>query len=166
VLFSNFNDAALKIHQERIEELGLANFETLYDDIRKTRLLKDTFDLVINDFRLNFNSTHQQNTLAMNTMRKNNKKWGKALVSVVGPSVRVFPLWVDQENAPLNQYAPSTFIFTENLSRFCFTVPYYKKLFTDTGFTLIKNLMLKKEKCGIKNKNIFQIKSPHIEDFY
>src|SRR3989339_698474 len=38
VIFSNFDDRAIKIHLKRINELNLNNFDVLFDDIRKTRL--------------------------------------------------------------------------------------------------------------------------------
>lgn len=156
ILFTNFNDAALKIHQKRVEELKLINTEVLYDDIRTTRLAKNSFDLVINDFRLNFNSHHQQNISAMKNIRSVLKEGGNALISVVvDPRFESDRYGIDQEKAPINKYAPSTFIFTENLRRFCFTIPYYKQLFERCGFNILKEFDIEEGRSWYK-------KHPHI----
>lgn len=65
VFFSNFDQRALNIHQERIEKLKLNTFHAIYDDIRSSILKNNLFNLVINDFRLNFNTSNSQNWATM-----------------------------------------------------------------------------------------------------
>jgi DNA-binding winged helix-turn-helix (wHTH) protein len=60
VFFSNFDRRAIQIHQDRINELGLTNLNSIFDDIRSTIFRDDAFDLIINDFRLNFNVSNSQ----------------------------------------------------------------------------------------------------------
>jgi len=135
--FTNFDDRALKIHDERIRELSLNSYQTLYDDIRTTRLQPNSFDLVVSDFRLNWNSDHQQNVSAMVNIYNLLKDMGTLLLSVV-VDVRYESdkYGHDQEKAPLNLNKPWHFEAQERLTRLCHTVPYYKKLFTDAGFVL------------------------------
>ncbi len=139
VIFSHFDDRAIKIHQKRIFDLGLENIEAIYDDIRKTRLTINSFDLVINDFRLNFNSNHEQNQQTIYGIKKILKSDGMVIISVVVDSRYESSRYgVDQEKAPINKRSPHKFMFKENLERYCFTVPYYKKLFTKSGFEIVK----------------------------
>lgn len=135
VYFSNFDSRAIKIHQERIEELKLKNFNAVHDDIRDTIFKDKMFDLVINDFRLNFNTTDSQNVAAIKNIYRITKPNSKVLISVViDPRYENQRYGTNQENAPTNTHKPWKFVAEENLTRFCFTVPYYKRLFTDNGF--------------------------------
>jgi len=139
VIFSHLDDRAIKIHQKRIFDLGLEHIETIYDDIRKTRLTPNSFDFVINDFRLNFNHNDEQNQEAMYGVNKILKSDGITLISVVVDSRYESSRYgVDQEKAPINARSPHVFRFKENLERYCFTVPYYKKLFIKSGFKILK----------------------------
>ena len=65
VYFSNFDGRALKLHRDEIENLKLNKFSTVLDDIRDSVFKDKLFDLVINDFRLNFNINNSQNIKAM-----------------------------------------------------------------------------------------------------
>lgn len=166
IIFSNFNDSALKIHQKRVEELKLPHIEVLYDDIRNTRLVKNSFDLVVNDFRLNFNSHHTQNVNSMKNIRSLLKKGGKALISVVvDPRFESARFGEDQEKAPINKYAPSTFIVTEKLLRYCFTIPYYKQLFKLTGFDVVREFDIEEGKSWYKKLAYTPDKEPSYRRF-
>jgi DNA-binding winged helix-turn-helix (wHTH) protein/ubiquinone/menaquinone biosynthesis C-methylase UbiE len=150
-IFSNFDEGALNIHQKRIETLGFDNIKSLFDDIRQTRLAPNSFRLVINDFRLNFNSSHQQNVSALKNIYKLLKPKGYAIISTVVDCRYDSPRFgTDQEKAPINKSSPWTFIFLESLRRYCFTVPYYKKLFTKTGFKIIKEFDIEEGKGWTK----------------
>ena len=166
VIFSNFDDRAIKIHLKRINELNLKNFDVLFDDIRKTRLEKESFDLVINDFRLNFNTNHKQNIKAMKNTWKVMSPGGLALISVVvDPRYESPRFGDDQQKAPINKSAPATFIFMENLQRFCFTVPYYKKLFLNSGFKIIKEFDVEEGKSWYKKHQYTKNQEPAFRRF-
>jgi len=166
VIFSNFDDRAIKIHLKRINELNLNNFDVLFDDIRKTRLKKESFDLVINDFRLNFNINHKQNVKAMKNTWKVLKPGGLALISVVvDPRYESSRFGTDQQKAPINKSAPATFIFMENLQRFCFTVPYYKKLFLNSGFKIIKEFDVEEGKSWFRKHQYKKSQEPSFRRF-
>lgn len=139
VYFSNFDTRALKMHQDRIEKLRLSNFYTEFDDIRNSIFKGSMFDLIINDFRLNFNTTDRQNVDALKNIYRISKPSAKILISVViDPRYENKKYGDDQENAPTNKDKPWTFKAEENLTRFCFTVPYYKRLFEKSGFRVTK----------------------------
>jgi len=139
VYFSNFDQRALDIHQERIEKLGLINFYTAHDDIRNSVFKDNYFDLVINDFRINFNTSDSQNIAAMKNMYRISSSNSQALISVVvDPRYESNKFGENQDRAPTNKDKPWTFSAQENLTRFCFTIPYYKRLFKQTGFKIIK----------------------------
>jgi len=163
IIFSHFDDRAIKIHQKRIFELGI---ETIYDDIRKTRLTPSSFDLVINDFRLNFNSNHEQNQEAMYGIRRILKLNGLVLISVVVDSRYESSRYgVDQEKAPINKSSPHIFMFKENLERYCFTVPYYKKLFTKSGFKIVKEFDVKEGKTWFNKEKFIPNREPTYRRF-
>lgn len=125
--FSNFDKRALRIHEDRIEELKLNNFRIVEDDIRNTIFKTNLFDLVVNDFRLNFNTTNKQNVDALNNIYKILTKTGKCIISVV----------IDPRNNT-NRAKPWTFTAQENLTRFCYTEEYYQNLFEKCGFKIEK----------------------------
>lgn len=161
VFFSNFDDRAIKLHNQRINKLGFNNFYSMFDDIRETRLKPDSFDLVINDFRLNFNTSHEQNLNTMRNTHKIAKERGFLLISVVVDPRYESPRYGNnQQKAPINTSAPSTFIFSENLKRFCFTVPYYKKIFKRTGFQLIKEFDIEEGKSWFKKQAYIKEREP------
>lgn len=137
--FTGFDARALKLHERRIEELKLDNFHTLNDDIRDSRLKDQSFDLVINDFRLNWNLDHKQDLTAMSQMYRLLRDKGQLLLSVVVDArYESDKFGSNQQDAPLNLHKPWRFIAQEGLQRLCHTVPYYKKLISDSGFQLIK----------------------------
>lgn len=133
--FSNFDKRALRIHQDRIEELKLINYKIVEDDIRNTIFNHDLFDLVINDFRLNFNTTNKQNVDALTNIYKILKPSGKCIISVV----------IDPRNNT-NRNKPWTFVAQENLTRFCYTEEYYKELFLNCGFKILEEFDLENGK--------------------
>lgn len=135
VYFSNFDKRALKIHEERVDEFKLTNFKIVEDDIRDSIFNNNLFDLVINDFRLNFNTSDKQNINAVQNMYRILKKKGKCLVSVV-----IDPRYNTNRNKPW------TFVAQENLVRYCFTTDYYKNLFLECGFKIIKEFDLENGK--------------------
>jgi DNA-binding winged helix-turn-helix (wHTH) protein len=127
VYFSNFDSRALALHQNQIDKLSLPLFHTTYDDLRHSRLADSTFDLIINDFRLNFNTTHLQNQLATGNIFRLLKTKGQVIISVV----------IDPRHKALRFYQPWTFQAQEGLTRFCFTTVYYQKLFQDCSFKIV-----------------------------
>lgn len=166
VIFSHLDDRAIKIHQKRIFDLGFEHIETVYDDIRKTRLTPQSFDLVISDFRLNFNHNDEQNQEAMHGINKVLKSNGLILISVVVDSrYESSRFGKDQEKAPINKKSPHVFKFTENLERFCFTVPYYKKLFIDRGFKIIKEFDVKEGKTWFSKEKFIPNQEPTYRRF-
>jgi len=166
IIFSHLDDRAIKIHQKRIFDLGLEHIETIFDDIRKTRLTPKSFDLVINDFRLNFNSNHEQNQEAMYGIRRILKSNGMVLLSVVVDSRYESSRYgVDQEKAPINNSSPHIFMFKENLERFCFTVPYYKKLFAKSGFKIIKEFDVSEGKTWFNKEKFIPNHEPTYRRF-
>ncbi len=157
--FSNFDKRALKIHEERIDELKLTNFHTVFDDIRDSIFKNNFFDLVINDFRLNFNTSNVQNIKTVKNIFRILKPKSYAFISVViDPRYESLKFGINQENAPTNKDKPWAFKAEENLTRFCFTVPYYKKLFTDVGFKIVKEFDLQKGKKWVPCYRRFLLK--------
>ncbi|MBU1085542.1 helix-turn-helix domain-containing protein, partial [Patescibacteria group bacterium] len=139
IYFTNSDDRALEIHRHQAQKLNLNHIVTLYDDIRYSRLQSNSFSVVINDFRLNFNTTHKQNQLAMKNTHRVLKDKGLVLISVVvDDRYESSRFGTNQQKAPLNHHKPWTFIAQENLQRNCFTVPYYKELFQNANFKVIK----------------------------
>lgn len=130
VYFSNFDARALKLHQEEIEKLSLEKVYTAFDDIRNSIFKDNFFDLVINDFRLNFNLTNKQNIATIENIYRILKKGGFAAVSVV-----IDPRYKDNR---INKDKPYHFEAEEGLVRKCFTSAYYEKLFANSGFKIIK----------------------------
>lgn len=131
VYFSNFDKRALSLHQNRINELKLNNFKTIDDDIRESIFKDNFFDLIINDFRLNFNTNNLQNEQAVKNVYRLLKPNGQVLISVV----------IDPRNNT-NRNQPYTFSAQEGLTRFCFTIAYYQRLFTKNKFKIISEFDL------------------------
>jgi DNA-binding winged helix-turn-helix (wHTH) protein len=147
VFFTNFDPRALKLHQDRTDKLKLTNFHSMHDDIRKSVLKDGLFDLVINDFRLNFNTSNAQNKLAMTNICRILRPGGKAVISVVVDArFESEKYGRNQENAPINKDKPWKFIAQEGLERKCFTVPYYKRLFEQSGFKTVLEFDIKQGK--------------------
>lgn len=120
VIFSHFDERALDLHRRRAEELGLKNIKVLYDDIRQSRLADRAFNTVINDFRFNFNTDHQQNRQMAGEMRRVLRPKGTAFVSAVtGRRKR----W---------------FMAEEQLARLAYPLDYYRQLFRAAGFKIVK----------------------------
>lgn len=128
VYFTNFDESALAIHRNRAQELRLNNFHIIYDDIRDSLLKDGAFDLIINDFRLNFNTSDKQNVQAMQSINRLLTPNGRVLISVV----------IDPRDKSGRLKIPWTFIAQEDLRRFCFTPTYYERLFVQTGFKIVK----------------------------
>lgn len=165
-VFSHFDDRALKIHQKRVFDLKSEHIEVIYDDIRQTRMTTNTFDLVINDFRLNFNSSNDQNVKTMKNTRRILKENGFALVSiVVDARYESSRYGKDQEKAPINKNAPFTFRFKENLDRFCQTVPYYKSLFEKNGFKIVKEFDVSEGKTWFSKEKFIPNHEPTYRRF-
>ena len=120
VVFIHHDERALDLHRRRVEELGLTNVSVLYDDIRQTRLADKTFDLVVNDFRLNFNLDHFQNRQMMTGMKRVIKPGGQVLISAVFGKRKGW------------------FVAAEKLARPCWPLPYYRQLFKNAGFKIIQ----------------------------
>jgi len=152
IVFSHTDERALHIHRKRIEELGLeSTIKTIFDDIRDTRLRKNSFDLVINDFRLNFNTTHEQNKRTIIGMQKVMKMGTFALISVVvDPRYESSRYGADQEKAPIHLSSPWTFIYSEQLERHCFPVPYYKSLFKNNKLKIVAEFDREEGKAWVK----------------
>ena len=127
------------MHQERAEKMGLSNIHVNYDDIRNSNFKDKFFDVIINDFRLNFNLNDKQNTQAMKNIFRLLKAEGSILISVVVDArYESKRFGADQEKAPTNKDKPWTFAADEGLERKCFPVPYYKRLFKKSGFKIVK----------------------------
>lgn len=152
IVFSHTDERALHIHRKRIEELGLeSTIKTIFDDIRETRLKINTLDLVINDFRLNFNTTHSQNKRAIYGIWKIMKPKALALISVVvDPRYESSRYGADQEKAPIHLASPWTFIYSEQLERHCFPVPYYKSLFKGNKLRIVAEFDREEGKLWVK----------------
>lgn len=127
VYFSNFDSRALKLHQDEIEKLKLTNYSTVLDDIRNSVFRDELFDLIINDFRLNFNTDNNQNIKTMQNIFRILKSDGDVLISVV----------IDPRSKS-NRFSPWKFRAEENLTRLCYQPEYYEDLFKKTGFTIAK----------------------------
>lgn len=136
VYFSHYDPRAVLMHSTRIKELGVGSYvESHYDDIRESKMRDKTFDLVINDFRLNFNQNDVQNKSTMGHTLRVLKDGGIALVStVVDGKYENSRYGLDQEKAPINAHKPGMFQADEHLVRRCWSVPYYRQLFERTGF--------------------------------
>jgi DNA-binding winged helix-turn-helix (wHTH) protein len=132
VYFSNFDKRALSLHQERINQLKLDTFKTTEDDIRESIFKDCYFDLIINDFRLNFNTTNLQNEMTIKSMYRLLNVGGQAIVSVV----------IDPRRNP-NRDQPYTFSAQEGLTRFCFTSAYYQHLFIKNKFKITSEFDIK-----------------------
>lgn len=153
-IFSNFNETIVKYHQQEIEDLNLKNFNALYDDINSTRLKENYFDLIINDFRLNFNNNHNQNMNSMKNMNKILKNDGQILLSVVvDPRYESKKYGKNQEKSPINKNSPCIFEADEHLPRKCFTVSYYKQLIKKSGFKILSEFDLLEGKSWVKKFN-------------
>jgi DNA-binding winged helix-turn-helix (wHTH) protein len=151
IYFTGFDERALQLHRLKINS-GVYPFQiqVLYDDIRQSKIKSGIFDLVINDFRLNFNTTHTQNILSVKAMRRILKPQSFSLISVVvDPRYESSRFGKDQEKAPLNIHSPGIFYADEHLPRNCHTVPYYKSLFQKAGFRIITEFDIKEGKSWV-----------------
>lgn len=168
IYFTHFDERALIMHHERIESLGkeAKRVYTLYDDLRARRLEISSFDLVINDFRFNFNATHEENLSMAGYTHEVLVSTGMVLVSVV-VDVRydVSRYGRDQERAPINMSAPWLFEADEGLQRYCFTVPYYKKLFSRANFRIIREFDQREGKIWMRKLHGDPRKAPSYRRF-
>lgn len=148
VYFAHYDPRSVEMHQDRIKELGVGSFvESHYDDLRESKLKDVTFDLVINDFRLNFNQNDAQNKTMMRHVYRVLKNGGLALVStVVDGKYENMHYGVDQEKAPINAGKPGTFQADEHLIRRCWSVPYWRQLWGKTGFDEVKEFDIEEGK--------------------
>lgn len=140
VYFAHYDPRAVEMHQERIKELGMeSRVESHYDDLRESKMKGSMFDIVINDFRLNFNQNDQQNKTMMKNTWRVLKLGGIALIStVVDGRYENVRYGVDQEKAPINAGNPGVFQADEHLMRRCWSVPYWRQLFKKAGFEEIR----------------------------
>lgn len=136
VYFVHYDPRAVTMHQDRIKELGCEDkIESIYDDMRESKLVENNFDIVINDFRLNFNQNDLQNKAMMGHIQRVMHPQGVALISTVVDGRYESEMYgIDQEKAPINASKPGLFQADEHLVRRCWSVPYFKKLFTNAGF--------------------------------
>ena len=152
IFFSHYDRRSIEIHQKRIDLIKANNIFTIFDDIKNTKLKPRSFDIVINDFRLNFNSNHSQNVSSVKNTKEILKTDGISLISVVVDARYESQRYgKDQEKAPVNKNKPWIFESVEKLPRFCFTVPYYKKLFKILGFKVIKEFDIEEGKKWLKH---------------
>lgn len=136
VYFAHYDPRAVEMHQTRIRELGVESWvESIYDDLRESKLKSGSFDIVINDYRLNFNQDDKQNKAMMGNMYRVLKDGGIVLIStVVDGRYEGEKYGDDQKKAPINANKPGLFQADEHLVRRCWSVPYFKQLFEKTGF--------------------------------
>lgn len=136
VTFTHYDPRAIELHQTRIGELGVADWVAcLHDDMRESKVVQSSMDLVINDFRLNFNQNDAQNRAMMKHTYRVLRPGGVALIStVVDGKYENVRYGVDQEKAPINANKPGTFQADEHLVRRCWSVVYYKQLWEKSGF--------------------------------
>lgn len=136
VTFVHYDPRMIEMHQARIRELGVSEWVAcLHDDMRESRVLDNSMDLVINDFRLNFNQNDAQNRAMMKHTYRVLRPGGVALMStVVDGKYENIRYGEDQEKAPINANKPGTFQADEHLVRRCWSVPYYKQLWEKSGF--------------------------------
>lgn len=148
VYFAHYDPRAVEMHQARIKELGVQSYiESHYDDMRDSKMKDSTFDIVINDFRLNFNQNDKQNRDMMGHIDRVLKDKGVALVStVVDGKYENVHYGIDQVDAPINANNPGLFQADEHLVRRCWSVPYYRQLFKKTGFIKIKEFDIEEGK--------------------
>jgi|GEM_PF-2448166 len=139
VTFTHYDPSAIELHQTRIGELGVSDWVTcLYDDMRESKVINESMDLVINDFRLNFNQNDAQNRAMTKHTYRVLRPGGVALIStVVDGKYENVRYGIDQEKAPINAKSPGTFQADEHLVRRCWSVPYYRDLWKKTGFSEI-----------------------------
>jgi len=140
IYFVHYDPRAIEMHQERIKELGVGSkVESIYDDMRESKMRDTTFDLVINDFRLNFNQDDKQNKdVLRHTMRVLNPGGVALFSTVVDGRYENLRYGLDQEKAPINAKKPGTFQADEHLVRRCWSVPYYRQLFEKAGFSDVR----------------------------
>lgn len=140
IYFVHYDPRATLMHQARIRELGLeSRIESIYDDLRESKLTESSFDMVINDFRLNFNRDDRQNTAMMRHSYRVLKQGGVAIVStVVDARYESLRYGDDQEKAPINGSKPGLFQADEHLVRRSWSVPYWRRLFEKAGFSKVR----------------------------
>lgn len=148
IYFVHYDPRAIEMHQARIKELGVeGRVESLYDDMRESKLRDSSFDVVINDFRLNFNQDDKQNRAVLEHTKRVLKTGGVALFSaVVDGRYENIRYGVDQEKAPINAKKPGTFQADEHLVRRCWSVSYYRQLFEKAGFSEVKEFDIEEGK--------------------
>lgn len=148
IYFVHYDPRAIEMHNERIKELGVADrVESIYDDLRESKLKDNSFDLVINDFRLNFNQNDQQNRAMMKNTWRVLVPGGIAIVStVVDGKYENVRYGVDQEKAPINASRPGMFQGDEHLVRRAWSVPYYRQLWEKSGFKNVKEFDIEEGK--------------------
>lgn len=135
IYFSHYDPRAVEMHAARIKELAVSDYvESQYDDMRESKLKSSAFDIVINDFRLNFNQDDAQNKATVKHTCRILKSGGMAIFStVVDGRYENAKYGVDQELAPVNANKPGMFQADEHLVRRCWSVPYYRQLFLKAG---------------------------------
>lgn len=148
IYFTHYDPRAVEMHTERIKELGVSSYvESQYDDIRESKLKESTFDIVINDFRLNFNQNDVQNKSTLKHVWRILKNQGIAIFStVVDGRYEHLRYGQDQELAPVNANKPGMFQADEHLVRRCWSVPYYRQLFEKSGFASIREFDIEEGK--------------------
>jgi DNA-binding winged helix-turn-helix (wHTH) protein/SAM-dependent methyltransferase len=148
VYFAHYDPRAIEMHQERIKELGVADrVESWHDDLRDSKLKDASFEIVINDFRLNFNQDDQQNLAMMKNTWRVLKPGGIAIIStVVDGKYENVRYGVDQEKAPINAKRPGQFQGDEHLVRRAWSVPYWRQLFGKVGFSKVQEFDIEEGK--------------------
>ncbi len=150
-VFSNFNQSMVIHNQKEITNHNISNMISVFDDINDTKFKNASFDLIINDFRLNFNNLHTQNIKSMKNMFKLLTDDGTLLLSVVvDPRYESIKYGKNQKKAPINKNSPCIFEADEHLPRKCFTVPYYKLLIQKSGFKIIREFDNKEGKTWVR----------------
>lgn len=148
VNFIHYDPRAIEMHQTRIRELGVEGWISCWhDDLRESKLKSGSVDLVINDFRINFNQDDRQNRAMLGHTYRILKPGGTALLSTVVDGRYENPRYgSDQEKAPINAGKPGLFQADEHLIRRCWTVPYYRQLWEKTGFKQVREFDIEEGK--------------------
>jgi ubiquinone/menaquinone biosynthesis C-methylase UbiE len=121
--------------------------ESWHDDLRDSKLKDASFEIVINDFRLNFNQDDQQNLAMMKNTWRVLKPGGIAIIStVVDGKYENVRYGVDQEKAPINAKRPGQFQGDEHLVRRAWSVPYWRQLFGKVGFSKVQEFDIEEGK--------------------
>jgi hypothetical protein len=162
VSFGHYDERALQSHWQRVKELGACSVTVVKDDMRESQLLSSSFELVINDFRLNFNGSHQENVKMCREMRRVRTTNGVALVSaVVDARYEGSGYGENQEKAPLHTHQPWQFVGSEGLVRLCWPAPYYREMLGRELGELVEFDITGGKRWAQKMKGIERITSPH-----